>query len=121
RVLVRRLDLNTFGHGEVDVVAVAQLQAQVLTLGLGAIPDAADLQDFGEALGHPGDEVLYQRALHAPRGAITLRVNKRSHADFAFGDLIFHEIVEQLHRELALGTLYGKRAALDGRSHASRH
>ncbi len=86
------------GIGEIDVVAVAELEAQVLALGLGAIADAGDFEHLGEAFGHAGDEVLDQRPLHAPRGAIALRVDQRRDADFALGDLIFHEVVEQLHR-----------------------
>jgi hypothetical protein len=51
-----------------DVVAVAELQLQILALHRGAIADAGDLSVFGEALGHAGDQVLHQRALHAPDG-----------------------------------------------------
>ena len=47
-------------------------QAQVTALSLGAIADAADFQHLGEAFGHPSNEVLDQRALHAPEGASLL-------------------------------------------------
>jgi hypothetical protein len=50
-------------------VAVAELQLQVLALRVGAIADAGDQELLGEALGHAGDQVLHQRALHAPEGA----------------------------------------------------
>src|SRR4029450_5838033 len=39
RRVVRGLDLDTFRHGEVDVVAVAELQLEVLALSLRAIAD----------------------------------------------------------------------------------
>ena len=44
----------------------------------------------------------------------------RRDADLALGDLIVHEIVEQLHRERALGPLDGQRAALDRGGDARR-
>ena len=103
------------GSCVIDVVAVAELQAQVLALGLGAIADAGDLEHLGEALGHAGDEVLHVGARHAPGGAVALRVGERGHADLALADLIFHEVVEQLHRQRALRALHGQGLPLDRR------
>src|SRR6478672_4150587 len=40
RVRVRRLDVDPFRHGEIDVVAIAELEPQIAALGLGAIADA---------------------------------------------------------------------------------
>src|SRR4029079_7185041 len=50
RVLVGGLDLDAFGNREVHVMAVAELQAQILALGLGAVADAGDLEHLGEPL-----------------------------------------------------------------------
>src|SRR5919107_5167127 len=65
RVRVGSLDVDAFGDRVVDVVAVAELQAQVLALGRGTIADAGDLQHLGEAFGDTGHEVVDERALHA--------------------------------------------------------
>ena len=86
RGLIRRLDLDAFRHRDVDVVAVAELQLQVLALRRGAIADAGDLEHLGEALGHAGDQVLHQRPLHAPEGARLLGVVGRLHDDAAVLD-----------------------------------
>src|SRR5205823_12020219 len=94
---------------------------QVATLRLGAIADAGDLEHLGEALGHAGDEILHVGARHAPRGAVALRIDERRQTNLAFGDLIFHKIVEQLHRERTLRTLYGEGLALDRGTDARRH
>src|SRR5688572_675729 len=50
RGLVRSLHFEAFGHVELDVVAVAELQLQHVALRIRAIADAGDLEDFGEAL-----------------------------------------------------------------------
>src|SRR3546814_12468830 len=52
RRVVRRLDLDAFGHRKVDIVAIAELQLQRLALRIGAIADAGDFEHLGEALGH---------------------------------------------------------------------
>src|SRR3569833_2887431 len=44
RVRVGSLDIDAFGNGVVDVVAIAELQTQVLALGRGAIANAGDFQ-----------------------------------------------------------------------------
>src|SRR5690606_7877191 len=58
RRIVRRLDLDTLGHREVDVVAVAELQLQILALRIGAIANAGDLEHLRKALGHTRDQIL---------------------------------------------------------------
>src|SRR5439155_26006803 len=92
RVLIGSLHINAFRKVVVHVVAVAELQAQLAALRLGAIADASDLEHLGEALGHPGDEVLHHRALHAPGGARLLRRSDRSDENFVFLDRIDHVI-----------------------------
>src|SRR6185437_17038824 len=50
-------DLDIAGDGENDVVAVAQLQHEVLALHRGAVSDAVDLEIDGEALRDAGHHV----------------------------------------------------------------
>ena len=87
-------------------MAVAELQLEVAALGLGAIADAGDLQHLAEALGDARDQVLDVGPLHAPRRAVALRVDQRSDADLALGDLILHKVVEQVHRQRTLGAFH---------------
>src|SRR3546814_1710786 len=68
RGLIGGLDLDPLGHREIDVVAVTELELEVLALRGSTIADAGDLEHLGEAFGDAGDEVLHQRALHAPEG-----------------------------------------------------
>ena len=96
---VGSLHVDAVGNGVVDVVAIAELQLQVLALGRGAIADAVDLEHLGETLGDAGDEVLDLRALHPPRGALALRGGDRLDADRVVVDRVADEIVEQRHRE----------------------
>src|SRR3546814_5853650 len=67
--VVRRLDLDAFGHREIDIMAVTELQLQRLALRVGTIADTGDFEHLGEAFGHARDQVLHQRALHTPEGA----------------------------------------------------
>src|SRR4029450_4728037 len=121
RGVVGSLDVDAFRPGEIDIVAIAELQLQVPALGLRTLADAGDLQHLREARGDARHQVLHVGALHAPRGAVALRVDQRSDADFAFADLILHEIVEQLHRKGPFGSLYGQGLALDGGRDARGH
>src|SRR5438270_7707750 len=121
RVLVGSFHVDAFGQRIVHVMAVAELQTQVAALGLGAIADAGDLEHLGEPLGHTRDEVLHVRARHAPRGAVALRVRKGGETDLAFADLIFHKVVEQLHRQRTLRSLNRQGLSLDVRCHAGGH
>src|SRR6186713_2040226 len=52
RGLVGSLHLHAFRHVQIDVVAVAELQLELVALGIRTITDAGDLEDLGEALGH---------------------------------------------------------------------
>jgi hypothetical protein len=91
-------------HRDVDVVAVAELQAQVLALHRGAVADARDLQRLGEALGHAGHQLLHQRALHAPEGPRLLAVIGRLHGNAVRADIVA-DIVDHLQAERALRAL----------------
>src|SRR5690606_38848527 len=73
----------------------------------------------GEALGHARDQVLDQRALHAPEGARFTRVVRGLNRDAAFADFIF-DVVGQRHRERALRTLDRQLAAVDRGGDAAR-
>ena len=74
-----------FGHSIVmsgrdrilDLVAVAEVELQVLALHRGAVADAVDLQPALEALGHARDQVRHHRARHAPGRARLLRLVAR--------------------------------------------
>src|SRR5213593_2276128 len=50
RVLVGSLHIDAVGQLVIDIVAVAELQAQIAALRLGTIADAGDLEHLGEAL-----------------------------------------------------------------------
>src|SRR6266481_2306570 len=72
-----------------DVVAVAQLQHQLLALDRRAVADAVDLQVPAEALGHALHQVARQVAGGAPHHARLLGLADRLHLDRAIldGDL----------------------------------
>src|SRR6185503_14238867 len=50
RILVGSLHVDPVGQLVIDVVAVAELQAKIAALRLGAVANAGDLEDLGEAL-----------------------------------------------------------------------
>src|ERR1700722_5482814 len=60
-------DLHVVGDREIDVVAVAQLQHQVLALDRGAISDAVDLEIAREALRDARDHIVDEGARRAPQ------------------------------------------------------
>src|SRR6185437_12940081 len=66
RLLAGDLDLARDRKGH--VVAVAELQHQVLALHRGAIADTLDLEALGEALGDAGHHVVDGGAHRAPMG-----------------------------------------------------
>src|SRR5260221_2716028 len=72
-------DLDVAGDREDDVVAVAQLQHQVLALDRRTVSDALDLQVLCEALGPAGDHVVDQGAHRAPMDAGALGLALRLH------------------------------------------
>src|SRR5687767_2946010 len=112
RGLVRGLHLEAFGDREVDIVAVAELQLQLIALGIRAIADASDLEDFGEALGHALDQVRDQRALHAPECPRRLSVVRGLDHDGFTIDCVA-DLVAQAHRESALGPFHAEHAIVD--------
>jgi hypothetical protein len=69
-----------------NVVAVAQLQHQILALHRGAIADAVDLQGPAEALRHALHQVARQVAGGAPHHAGLLGIVDRLHPDGAILD-----------------------------------
>src|SRR5206468_7758151 len=114
-------DVDAFENRVIDVVAVDELEPQIAALSLGTVADAGDLEHLGEALGHARDEVLHIGTLHTPRGAVALRRGDRCYADFSVGDLILHEVVEQLHRQRALGALDRQSLTFDAGGDARGH
>src|SRR3546814_639515 len=104
RGLIRGLHLQAFRHGDVHVVAVAELQTQVLALGRGAIADAGDLEGLREALGHARHQVLHQSAMHAPEGTRPLGLVCRFHDDPAVLDAVA-DVLEHRHGQRALRPL----------------
>src|SRR5690349_11546024 len=67
RGLVGGLHLEAFRHVEIDIVAVAELQLELLALRRGAVANALDVERLGEAARHALDQIRHQRALHAPK------------------------------------------------------
>src|ERR1700731_229385 len=90
-------DLDVTRNREDDVVAIAQLQHQVLALDRGAIADALDLQVLGEALGDAGDHVVDEGAHRPPMDAGALGLALRLHHDLAVLD---HGADFAAHRQL---------------------
>src|ERR1700761_2791984 len=106
---IGRHDGDAFRDREIHVVAVAELQLQVLALNRGAVADAGDLERLGEALGHAGDEVLHQGPLHAPEGARALGIMGGLDRDVAVLDRVAH-FGDHIDREGALRPLHRKLA-----------
>src|SRR6185437_4245334 len=76
-------DLDVARDREDHIVAVAQLQHQVLALDRGAIAHALDLQVLGEAFGHAGDHVVDEGARRTPMDARALGLVARLHHHLA--------------------------------------
>src|SRR5690606_2619218 len=108
RGLIRSLHLEAFGHVELDIVAEAELQLELLALRLRAVADAGDLEHLREAAGDTFDQVGDQRALHAPVAARRLAVVGRRDRDRAVVQLVADEI-RQAHRQGALRPLHAER------------
>src|SRR5690606_11598174 len=64
--LVGRLNLDAFGHVEVDIMTETELKLELAALRLRTVPDTADYEGLGKPLGHTFDQVRHQSALHAP-------------------------------------------------------
>src|SRR5258708_16659008 len=86
RLLLADLDRVAFGDRELDVVAEARLQIEVLALELSAIADAVDLEVAGEAGRHTTDPGRDQCPAGAPEGARPLRRLARRQPHRALGD-----------------------------------
>src|SRR6185437_4133265 len=108
-------DLDVARNREDHIVAVAQLQHQVLALDRGAVAHALDLQALGEALGYAGDHVVDEGARRAPMDARALGLVLRLHHHLAVlhrgADLAAQRQLERA--ELALGS-DGLAGDLDG-------
>src|SRR5262252_458195 len=70
----RGFHLNAGRNGHLDVMAEAQLQLQVLGVGLGAIAHAVDLEVDGEAVRHALHHVAGGAPLHAGAAALAARL-----------------------------------------------
>src|SRR5690606_25374166 len=114
RGLVRRLHLEPFGNVELHVVAVAELQLELLALCVRAVADTGDLEDLGEALRDALDQVRHERSLHAPMAASRLAVVGRSDRNRSVLELVRHEL-RQAHRKGALRPLHVEHAFADVR------
>src|SRR5215831_1456606 len=94
-----------------DVVAIAELDLQVLALQGGAIADAADLESALETFGHSRHRIGEQRPAGPPHGARALGIGARIDLDFAALHLGRH-IAVQRDRKRALGALHLDELAL---------
>ena len=101
-------------------MAVAELQLQVLALGIGAIADAGDFQLLLKALGDALDQVRHLRARGAVQRARPLGLIARRDLDRAILELDLDVVVHD-ELKLALRPLHLDGLALDGRRHAGRY
>src|SRR5262249_10459275 len=110
RPLAGNLDIGR--DREMNVVAVAELQHQILALNRGAIADAVDLEIYGVALADAVHHVVDERARRAPGHTGTLRLVLRLNRDLALGDRRV-DIAAQRHRQGAELALRRQDAARD--------
>src|SRR5262249_30583354 len=101
-----------FRDREDDVVAVAELELQVLALQLSAIADAVDLELVLETLGDPLYEVRDQRPIGAPHGTRALGITLGVDVDPARFDLV-GDVTVQRELQGALRPLHLDGLALD--------
>src|SRR5207237_5801185 len=87
---------NAFRDRIDDVVAITELNLQVLALQGGAITDATDLEATLEAFGHARHRVGEQRTIRSPHGAGALGIVARVHLDLA---ALHHGPDEDVHRD----------------------
>src|SRR5665213_573978 len=113
-------DLDVVRDWELDVVAVAELQDQVLPLHLGAIADTVDFEIDGIADRHAVHHVVDQRARRAPLHARLLGVVARANRDTAIGDHGLH-LAAQRHVQRAELALGGQPLSGDGDLNAWRN
>src|SRR6266446_2254787 len=106
-------DLGRLGHRDRDalrdriddIVAIAELDLQVLALQGGAIADAADLEPALETFGDSRHRIGEERPAGPPHGARALGIGARIDLDFAALHLSRH-IAVQRDRKRALGALH---------------
>ncbi len=74
-VLIRCFDFDTCRNRVTDFMAEAELQHNILTLNLGPVTDAGDLQFTGEPFGNPRNQTIDQAPCGTPHltGALVLR------------------------------------------------
>src|SRR5699024_7949102 len=100
--LAGRFDADAFGNPEIHRMAETKLQIELLSLNLGTIPDADQLELLLEAFGHAVNHVGYQRA-HRARHRHGPRLGRRD-VDHAIVDVERHRRMK-LHFALGFGAL----------------
>src|SRR5258708_5085758 len=115
-----RLDLDAGRNGNLDVVAEAELQLQVLGIRLGAKADAVDLEVDGEAVRYAAHHVVREVARRAPlgAGAAAFRARRENEPVAVLGD---GHVVMDHKRELAPLALDLEGLALEVDSDAARN
>src|SRR5262245_34218873 len=116
----RRRDRDALRDRVDDVVAVAELNLQVLALHRGPVADAGDLQPPLESLGHALHHIGQQRPVGAPHGAGTLAVAARVDLDLALVHLGL-DVVVQHQRKRAFRALHLDDLAFHAGADASRN
>ena len=113
------LDVDAGRDRVVDVVAVAELQLQLLALHRGAIADAADLERLrvalGDAVDHVGDQV--RDMPHMARAGLVRRAASPSMPPSSFSTV---DLVGHGQRQLALRPFTLTVWPVDRRRHAGR-
>src|SRR5947207_14586939 len=97
----RHRDRDAFRDRVNDIVAITELDLQVLALQGGAIPDAGDLEPALEALGDAGHRIGEQRTIRSPHRAGAFGIGARIHLDLVALDL-GRDVAVQRDRKRAL-------------------
>src|SRR5215467_5630898 len=117
----RGLHLDAGRNGHFDVMAEAQLQLQVLGVGLGAIAHAVDLEVDGEAvrhaLHHVAGEVAGGAPLHAGAAALAARLEDELVAIARHRHIVVHGELELAPLALGLQMLALEIDGDPGRDH----
>src|SRR5208337_1739621 len=112
-------DRDAFGHRVHDVVAVPELELERFAVHGCAVADAGDFQRTRETVRGPMDEVLDQRARHAPHRARAFGIGARRHDDGAIVKLRL-DIVDERERELAFRAFHRHFLSVNRRRHVFR-
>ena len=123
-VTARRVGFSTskampVGRIDLDGMAVAQAELELLAHQLGTIPDAGDLEALAVAGGDADDHVVDEgprQAVELPRPLLVVGALHPQDAVLADEAQLGRDVT----RQLALGTLDGHMAAVDGDVHAGR-